>query len=62
MSQSRAEQFYAEYTKTEKSRIPDKALYDEIINFLVGIETERLRDPHTYINWRNRYKFQFNIK
>jgi hypothetical protein len=54
---SRTEQFYAEYTKAEKSRIPDKALYEEIINYLLGNETddsERERDPKTYANWRNR--------
>jgi hypothetical protein len=53
---SRTKQFYAEYTKTKKSRIAYKALYNEILNFLLGIETEskRVRDPKTYAIWRNR--------
>jgi hypothetical protein len=53
---SRTELFYADYTKTEKSRIPDKGLHDEILNFLLGIETEseRVRNPKTYANWRTR--------
>jgi hypothetical protein len=54
LSLSHSEKFYAEFSN-DASLIPNKVSFDEIVNFLRGVQDESKppRGPTTY-NWKAR--------
>jgi hypothetical protein len=55
---SQSDKFYEDFSK-HRTLLPDKILYDDILNFLLDVETEaNPRSTQTYNNWKNRYIIQ----
>jgi len=56
---SKCEKFYSEFAKIRENEkrlyMPEKATYDEILNFLKDDQKNPERDPNAYSNWKKRY-------